>query len=133
MSTSNNKTDCILFLRGTGWDKGLSPEEAQKTMAKLVSWMDGLSQKGIFKGGQPLENLGKTISGKSGKNVADGPFVESKEVVGGYMLIQVDDFDEAVEIARGCPLLDHDAVIEVRPVAEVCPTMQRIERMMAAA
>lgn len=133
MSTSTNKTECILFFRDTCWDKGLSPEETQKALSQFVSWMEGLSEQGIFKAGQPLQRVGKIVSGKKGRNVSDGPFVESKEAVGGYFLLLVDDLDEAVEIARGCPLLEHGAVVEVRPVAGVCPTIQRINEQLAEA
>jgi hypothetical protein len=133
MSTQTNKSECILFFRDTNWDRGLSPEETQKALSQFMAWMEGLNQQGIFKAGQPLEHTGKLVSGKKGKNVADGPFAESKEAVGGYFLLQVDDLDEAVEIAQSCPLLEYGTMIEVRPVAEVCPTVQRINQQLAAA
>jgi hypothetical protein len=133
MSTQTNKSECILFFRDTNWDKGLSPEETQKALGQFMTWMEELNQQGIFKAGQPLEHAGKLVSGKKGRNVADGPFAESKEAVGGYFLLQVDDLDEAVEIAQRCPLLEYGTVIEVRPVAEVCPTIQRINQQLAAA
>jgi hypothetical protein len=133
MSTPTNKSECILFFRDTNWDRGLSPEATQKALSQFMSWMEGLSQQGIFKAGQPLEHEGKVVSGKKGTNVADGPFAESKEAVGGYFLLQVDDLDEAVEIAQGCPLLEYGTVIEVRVVAEVCPTFRRINERLAEA
>jgi hypothetical protein len=133
MSTKINKTECILFFRDSHWDKGLSPEETQDALGQFVSWMEELSQRGIFKAGQPLEREGKLVSGKKGRNVADGPYVESKEAVGGYFLLQVDDLDEAVQIARTCPLLEFGTLIEVRPVAEVCPTIRRINAELAGA
>jgi len=133
MSTSTNKSECILFFRDTHWDKGLSPEETQKALGQFMSWMEELSKRGILKAGQPLEREGKVVSGKKGKNVADGPFAESKEAVGGYFLLLVDDLDEAVEIAQSNPLLEYGTLIEVRPVATVCPTIQRINEKMALA
>jgi hypothetical protein len=133
MSTSINKPEFILFFRDTNWDKGLSPEETQKALSQFMNWMEELSQQGIFKAGQPLETHGKVVSGKKGKNVADGPYAESKEAVGGYFLLQADDFDEAVEIAQGCPLLEYGSTVEVRQVAEVCPTVRRVNQKMALA
>jgi len=133
MSTNINKPECILFFRDTGWDKGLSPEQTQKALGQFVSWMEELTQRGVFKAGQPLEPEGKLVSGKKGRNVADGPFVESKEAVGGYFLLEVDDLDEAVKIAQTCPLLEYGTQIEVRPVAAVCPTFRRINEQLAAA
>jgi hypothetical protein len=84
-----------------------------------------LTKQGKLKAGQPLAREGKIISGKRGRTVADGPFAESKEAIGGYFLLQVDDFDEAVAIAKECPTLEYGSTVEVRPVAEQCPTMQR--------
>ena len=57
--------------------------------------------------------------------MANGPFAESKEAIGGYFLLQVDDLDEAVEIAKQCPGLDYGIDVEVRPVAEQCTARQR--------
>jgi hypothetical protein len=56
--------------------------------------------------------------------VADGPFAESKEAIGGYFLLQVKSLDEAVAIAKDCPGLAYGAVVEVRPVAEECPVAE---------
>ncbi len=61
------------------------------------------------------------VSGKNGRSVSDGPFAESKEAVGGYFLLNVSTFEEALAIAQQCPGLDHGAQVEVRPVAEICP------------
>lgn len=133
MSTSTDKPEFILFFRDSTWDKGLSPEEAQKALSQFMGWMEGLRRQGIFKAGQPLEHHGKVISGKKGKNVADGPFAESKEAVGGYFLLQADDFDQAVKIAQDCPLLEYGSFVEVRQVAEVCPTVRRVNQEMALA
>jgi hypothetical protein len=58
--------------------------------------------------------------------VADGPFVESKEAIGGYFYLQVADEAEAVAIAQQCPGLDYGAIVEVRPVADMCAVRERI-------
>jgi hypothetical protein len=72
----------------------------------------------------PLQNQGKIVSGKQGRTVADGPFAESKEAIGGYFFLQVADMNEAVEIAKQCPGLEFGAQVEVRPVAEMCTVRQ---------
>jgi len=54
-------------------------------------------------------------------------FAESKEAIGGYFLLQVDDLEEAVEIAKRCPALEYGLEVEVRPLAEVCPPFQRVK------
>jgi hypothetical protein len=92
-----------------------SPEAMQAHMQKWVTWSKELTSKGQMKGGEPLEKGGKVLRGKS-KNVTDGPYAETKDVVGGFMLITAPDLDHAVEISRGCPIFDTNGIVEVRPV-----------------
>src|ERR1043165_1680497 len=106
MSTPASKSDYMLLFRGTNWDKELSPEQLQKVVADWAAWFERLTQEGRCKGGHPLLNEGKIVSGKKGRTVADGPFAEPKEAVGGYFYLQVSGMEEAVEIARQCPGLD---------------------------
>ena len=131
MNTETNNGYLLLF-RGTDWHRGLSPEEIQKVMSQWKGWYDRLSQEGKLKAGQPLEREGKVVSGTRGRVVADGPFAESKEAIGGYFLLQVDSLDEAIAIAKECPGLEHGAIVEVRPIAEMCPAMAECERQAAA-
>ncbi|SRR5258706_5041233 len=119
------KTDYMLLFRGTNWDKELSPEQLQKVVSDWAAWFERLTQQGKALSGHPLQNEGKIVSGKKGKTVADGPFAESKEAIGGYFYLQVADVNEAVEIARQCPGLEYGAMVEVRPVAEMCAVRQR--------
>ena len=125
MSISTTKSDYMLLFRGTNWDKELSPEQIQKVVADWAAWFERLTQQGICKGGHPLQNEGKIISGKKGRTVADGPFAESKEAIGGYFYLQVADEREAVEIAQQCPGLEYGSVVEVRPVADMCTVRAR--------
>jgi hypothetical protein len=59
----------------------------------------------------------------SNARVVDGPFAEAKEAIGGYFLLSVANLDEATEIAQRCPSLRHGMSVEVRPIAEACPTL----------
>ena len=119
MNTQTTSSEYLLLGRGTHWDKGLSSEEIQKIMSRANAWFDRLTSQGKAKAGQPLANEGKIVSGKNGRIVTDGPFAESKEAVAGYVLLQVGDLDEALEIAKEWPLLEiHGVSIEVRPVNE---------------
>lgn len=127
------KSDYLLLFRGTDWDKGLSPEEIQKVMHQLMGWFEGLHRQGRIKAGQPLSEEGRTVSNHKGRTVADGPFAESKEAVGGYLIVQAVDLDEAVAVAKGYPCLDCGASVEVRPVAGECPTFQRVKEQLAHA
>jgi hypothetical protein len=132
---NNEKTNCgyMLLFRGSNWDKGLSPEELQRVTGQFMAWFERLSQQGKVTSGHPLMPEGKIVSGKNGRIVADGPFAESKETIGGYFLLQVDDLDQAVTIAKECPALEYGLTVEVRPVAEECPQMQRSKEELAHA
>ena len=132
MSTQTTKFEYMLLFRGLDWDKGLSPEEIQKIMGRWNVWFERLTLQGKIMGAQPLEHQGKIVSGK-GRTVADGPFAESKEAIGGYFLLQVDGLNEALEIAKECPALEYGVTVEVRPVAEQCPPMQRLTELFAQA
>jgi len=122
----------MLLSRGEHWDKGLSTEELQQVMDKVMAWFEGLQEQGKVKAGQPLAPEGRMVSGLS-RTVADGPFAESKEVVGGYLLLLADDLEEAVAIAKSCPTLDYGITIEVRPVLEECPVFKRVRDQLALA
>ena len=110
----------MLLFRGNDWHKGLSPEEMQKVAGLWLAWFNRLTEQGKAVAGNPLEREGKIVSGKNGRVVADGPFAESKEAIGGYFLLQVESLEEAVAIAKDCPGLAYGAVVEVRPVAKEC-------------
>jgi hypothetical protein len=115
-----NKNSYMLIFRGNDWHKGLSPEQMQNISDHWMAWFRGLIAEGKAIAGNPLEPIGKIVSGRDG-HVVDGPFAESKEAVGGYFLLTVAGMDEAVAIARRCPGLPYGAKIEVRPVAGECP------------
>jgi hypothetical protein len=121
MNTSNETSQYMLLFRGTDWCNGLSPEEMQTISNQWMTWFKGLLEQGKALAGSPLEPEGKVVSGKNGRVVADGPFAESKEAIGGYFLLRVNSFDEALKIAKDCPGLPYGALVEVRPVAKECP------------
>jgi hypothetical protein len=125
MSTPTTKSDYMLLFRGANWDKDLSPEQLQKVVADWAAWFERLTREGRAISGHPLQNEGKIVSGKNGRTVADGPFAESKEAIGGYFYLQVEDEAEAIEIARQCPGLEYGAIVEVRPVADMCAVRAR--------
>jgi len=127
MSTTTIKSDYLLLFRGNVWDRGLSPAQLQKVVSDWMAWFERLKAEGKCAGGHQLEEEGKVVSGKQGRTVADGPFAESKEAIGGYFYLTVADENEAIEIAQQCPGLEYGAVVEVRPVADICSVKQRAE------
>ena len=122
---NTEKVDYMLLFRGNNWDKGLSPEQLQKVVADWAAWFEGLTREGKAISGHPLQNEGKIVSGKKGRSVADGPFAESKEAVGGYFYLRVTDEAEAIRIAQQCPGLEYGCEVEVRPVADMCTVRAR--------
>ena len=115
----------MLLFRGPHWDRELSTDELQQTMDKVMAWFERLNERGRIKGAQPLGGQGRVISGTDGRFVVDGPFTETKEAVGGYLVLQADSLDEAVEIARSMPTLRYGISVEVRPILAECPIFQR--------
>jgi hypothetical protein len=87
-------------------------------MQRWRTWIEQLTKSGKYKGGFPLEAGGKIVSGAN-KLITDGPFPESKEVVGGYLLVSAKDLAEAVELSKGCPTFAEGGTVEVRPIADM--------------
>jgi hypothetical protein len=128
MNTQITTSEYMLLFRGTHWDKDLSPEELQNVMEQWAEWFDRLVQGGKIKSANPLMDEGKIVSSKRNQILADGPFAESKEAIGGYFLLQKIDFEEALEIAKQCPALKYGVIVEVRPVAGQCPAFQKVKK-----
>jgi hypothetical protein len=124
--SEQTSTEYMLLFRANDCYKDLPPEELQQAMTKFKAWFEGLSEQGKLKAGQPLFEERVLVSAKNGRVVADGPFAESKESIGGYFLLTVDTMEQAVAIAKNCPTLEYGMVVEVRPVAGECPLMARV-------
>ena len=120
MNTQKQNGYMLLF-RSDEWYEELSYTEIQKVVTQNNAWIDGLTVQGKAKPGHALHREGATVSGKNGRVVSDGPFAESKEVIGGFLLLNVETLEEAVAIAKSSPSLAYGTSIEVRPVAEECP------------
>jgi hypothetical protein len=126
MNTQNQNGYMLLF-RGNDWLKNLSSEEKQKVTDQWMTWFRKLTNEGKAIAGNPLEREGKIVSGKN-RMVSDGPFAESKEAIGGYFLLAVATFDDAVAIAQECPGLPYGVKVEVRPVAAECPVASELKQ-----
>lgn len=95
----------------------MSPESRQQSMQAWLEWMRSLEAKGHIKNpGNPLGTEGRVVRGRA-KTVTDGPFVEIKDLVLGYTVIEAKDIDQAVALASGCPMLAGEGSVEVRPIA----------------
>lgn len=104
-----------LFRSNPGLYRTMSPEQMQQYTQKWMDWRAALDKGGnIVQLGERLDGSGKVVRGQS-KAVTDGPFVEVKDSIQGYLIVQADDLDQAVELAKGCPVLEGDGTVEVRP------------------
>jgi hypothetical protein len=102
-----------------GGQRSDSPAEGERVMQKWVAWMEELGKKGnLADRGQPLDPAGKVVRGKD-KVVTDGPYAESKDLVGGYTLVEAKDLSQAAELSKGCPIFESGGLVEVRPVMEM--------------
>jgi hypothetical protein len=111
-----------LLLRGeSSRFAGFSPEEMQKTIQRYGDWRRSLQNRIIM--GQKLKDAeGRVMRTENSKPVVkDGPFAEAKEVMGGFFVVEAENYDQAVELAKTCPHMDFGS-IEVR---EIERTVQR--------
>jgi hypothetical protein len=113
----NTMPNFLYIFRGGGMNRQ-SPQELQQQMQKWGAWIQQLRQDGQFKAGEPLETSGKVVRGKK-KAVTDGPYAEAKDLVGGFLLVEAANLDEATELSRGCPVLDVDGTVEIRAIASM--------------
>jgi hypothetical protein len=94
-----------------------SPEQMQIYMKMYHDWVGGIAAQNKFVGGKGLSTEGKVI--KAGNVVTDGPYAEVKESIAGYIIVRAEDFNDALEMARACPILQGDNSVEVRKVVSV--------------
>ena len=93
-----------------------SPAQMQEMYAAFNAWKDKFKENIVDMGGK-LKAGGKVVT-ESG--ATDGPFVESKEVVGGYMLVSAESFEQAIEVAKGCPgVITPGSSVEIREIQEM--------------
>ena len=87
-------------------------------MDKQMAWVDKLAKAGKYDSGEPLLPGGKMIIG-SDKTVTYGPFIEGKEIVGGYFIVNAADYNEAVELCADYPDYDRGGKVQVRQVMKM--------------
>lgn len=112
----------MLLFRNSGPEtyQHLSAEQRQQLVVRWNAWFEGLVAEGKAVEGQPLELKIRLVAGVGGSRVVDGPFPEAKEAVAGYVKLMVSGFEEATEIARRHPGLEHGMFIEVREMIPHC-------------
>jgi hypothetical protein len=92
-----------------------SPEQIQAMMKPWMDWIGSIAaQNKLVATGNRLEQDGKVL--KPGNLVTNGPYVEIKEAIGGYTIVKAASLDEAVDLSRGCPILNVGGSVEVRAI-----------------
>lgn len=105
----------LMLLEDDEWVDNQSKEQKERAYAQINTWWEALQKKGIVKGGEELasKRTATTVRRVNGSmKVTEGPFIESKEHVGGFLMVDVPDLDEAIAIAKSWPGGD----VEVRPI-----------------
>jgi hypothetical protein len=93
---------------------GLSPSAMQDILTRYRRWVAQLKESGAYLASERLANDGRTLRKEQDRlRVSDGPYVESKELVAGFYLVEARDYEHAVELAHDCPALDR-SIIEIR-------------------
>ena len=108
----------ILIFRHEDGSKIASPEQMQAWMKQTRDWMGGIAAQNKLVGGNGLPFEDSKVVGH-GNTVTNGPFGEIKETIGGYIIVKADSVDEAVEFAKGSPVLQGEGnTVEVRKIAK---------------
>ncbi len=114
MTDKSAPLEYVVISRGQ-WDPNLSREEIQDAIDRFYTWIERCVEDGKMKRGQRLAREGKLVSKSM---TTDGPFAESKEVIGGYWFILAKSLDDAAQLAAGNPCLACGLKYEIRPVEE---------------
>ena len=107
----------LVLARGSGTAyANRSPQEMQQVVQKYMAWTAGLREAGRMIHAERLRNEGRVVRGAAGKiTVTDGPFAESKEVIGGFWLLEAGSYDEVQAFLKDHPHLDV-GTLEVRQI-----------------
>ena len=105
----------LLLLRDADTYPDMSPDAMQAILQRYMDWTQGLATRGLLVDASKLhDRTGRVLRPRAeGVAVTDGPFVEGKEIIGGYYIVSADSFDEAVVLSSDCPHLELGS-IEIR-------------------
>ncbi len=105
----------LLFRQPTYDQSTITPQELQALIKKWQDWVGGIVAQGkLGSAGPRLAQEGKVL--RSGGVITDGPFVEIRERLGSFLIVKAESLEEATTLAHGCPALDVDGSVEIRPI-----------------
>ena len=104
----------LLFRQADTNNSQATPAEKQIIMKRWEDWIGGIAAQGkLASMCNRLSSSGKVL--KAGGIITDGPFVEIREALGGFIVVKAEDLDEATTLAHGCPAVDFNGSVEIRP------------------
>ena len=106
----------LVFRReATSKESPLSPEQLQAMMKPWQDWIGSIAAKNkLVDSGNRLVPEGKVV--KPNGIITNGPFVETKEAIGGYTMVRAESLDEATELSKDCPILQVGGSVEIREI-----------------
>ena len=115
---SSNMSEFVYLYREASMPA--APQAMQERMVKWLAWFNDLEKNGhMVDKGHPLTRTGGGVVKDKKGNLTDGPYAETKDIVIGYTVIEATDFEQAVLLSTGCPLLDDGGLVEVRPIMKL--------------
>ncbi len=120
----------MLIFRHQDGNKIASPEQIQIWMKQTMDWIGGIAARNKFVRGNglPFDDARVVRTKNSKKVVTDGPFGEIKETIGGFIVVKADSVEEAVEFAKGSPVLQGEGnSVEVRKVVHGNAELERLK------
>jgi hypothetical protein len=122
-SRSETIPDYVMLIRNTAWQKDTPTAEIEKALDEFSAWVGQLKKEGRVKLAIPLVHQGKLLEGKE---MIDGPFIESKEAIAGLVIFQADSLEAAARIASTATCLKYGQTLELRPVATEEPERETL-------
>ena len=107
----------VLIFRQSPASENASPEEMAARIPQWESWFAGIAAQGKYIPGKRLGTQGKVL--KAGGVITDGPFVEIKEQLAGFISVRAENLEEATTLAHGCPIISQGGNVEIRNVIEI--------------
>lgn len=108
----------LLFRQENVMNSNIPADQIQAVEKKWENWIGGIAAQGkLVSTGNRLTKAGKVL--KPAGVITDGPFVEGREMLGGFIVIKAENLEEAVTLAHGCPAMEYKGSVEIRPVFEM--------------
>ncbi len=126
---------CLGYMDETKWET-MTEEEQNRFMDEAFTYDEELKQKGHFTGGEALQpaNTATTLRYRNGKvAMTDGPFIETKEQIGGILILEARDLNQAIQLMSKHPSLRMGSSWEIRPAADLSAMITESEKRRTAA